>query len=51
MRPRIVGLPIDTLLVKGRGAASTQAFVDWATAKFPQLSSVASAETIEEAIC
>lgn len=41
---------IDTLFVKGRSAASTQAFVDWASAKFPQLTNVASAETIEEAI-
>ena len=41
---------IDTLLVKGRSAGSTQTFVDWAKAKFPQLSSVTSAETIEEAI-
>lgn len=41
---------IDTVLVKGRSAGSTQAFVDWARTKFPQLNSVASAETIEEAI-
>ncbi|WP_104181903.1 tyramine oxidase subunit B [Arthrobacter sp. B0490] len=41
---------IDTVSVKGRSAAGTQAFVDWATAKFPQLSRVIAAETIEEAI-
>lgn len=41
---------IETVVVKGRSAASTQTFVDWATAKFPQLRSVVSAETIEEAI-
>jgi ornithine cyclodeaminase/alanine dehydrogenase-like protein (mu-crystallin family) len=41
---------IDTVLVKGRSAGSTQAFLDWARTKFPQLSSVTSAETIEEAI-
>ncbi|MHA7208606.1 tyramine oxidase subunit B [Arthrobacter sp. MDT1-65] len=41
---------IDTVSVKGRSAAGTQAFIDWATARFPQLSRVTSAETIEEAI-
>ncbi|GAA3784189.1 tyramine oxidase subunit B [Micrococcus endophyticus] len=41
---------IDTLTVKGRGAASTQAFVDWATATFPQLTSATVCESIEEAI-
>lgn len=34
----------------GEGTGSTQAFVDWATAKYPQLTKVASAETIEDAI-
>jgi ornithine cyclodeaminase len=41
---------IDTLYVKGRSTGSTQTFVDWAQAKFPQLTKVASAETIEDAI-
>lgn len=41
---------IDTLTVKGRSTASTQAFVDWATLKFPQLKSVVVCDTIEDAI-
>lgn len=41
---------IDTLTVKGRGSASTEAFVNWAKEKFPQLLSVTACETIEEAI-
>lgn len=41
---------IDTVLVKGRSAASTQAFMEWARDKFSQLTTIASAETIEEAI-
>ena len=39
---------IDTLTVKGRGAASTQAFVDWATATFPQLTSATVCESIDD---
>ncbi|WP_284978503.1 tyramine oxidase subunit B [Arthrobacter sp. fls2-241-R2A-200] len=41
---------IDTLYVKGRSEGSTKTFVDWAKATFPQLTSVAAAETIEDAI-
>jgi ornithine cyclodeaminase len=41
---------IDTLYVKGRSTGSTQAFVDWAKATFPQLTTVAPAATIEDAI-
>jgi ornithine cyclodeaminase/alanine dehydrogenase-like protein (mu-crystallin family) len=41
---------IDTVTVKGRSTGSTQTFIDWAKAKFPQLKTVVLAETIEEAI-
>jgi len=41
---------IDTLFVKGRSTASTQAFSEWAAFKFPQLTSVTVVDTIEAAI-
>ncbi len=41
---------IGTLFVKGRSAGSTQAFIDWARAEFPQLTRIEATETVEEAI-
>lgn len=41
---------IDTLTVKGRGSASTEAFINWAKESFPQLLNVSASESIEEAI-
>lgn len=41
---------IDTVTVKGRSAGSTQAFIEWATEQFPQLTSITAADSIEDAI-
>ncbi|MGO1545587.1 MAG: tyramine oxidase subunit B [Gulosibacter sp.] len=41
---------IDTLTIKGRSAASTQVFADWAKREFPQLATITASDTIEEAI-
>jgi ornithine cyclodeaminase len=41
---------IDTLHVRGRGTASTEAFVDYAKAHFPQLTTVAAVSSVEAAV-
>lgn len=41
---------IDTVKVKGRGAASTEAFVAWARATFPQLTTVEVVDSDEAAV-
>jgi ornithine cyclodeaminase len=41
---------IDTVKVKGRGRASMEAFTAWVAAEFPQITTVAEADTIEKAV-
>lgn len=41
---------VDTLVVKGRSAGSTQVFADWAKQQLPQLGTVTTADSIEAAI-
>ncbi|HET9082733.1 MAG TPA: tyramine oxidase subunit B [Trebonia sp.] len=41
---------IDTVKVKGRGRASTEAFTGWVTDEFPQITTVTEVGTIEEAV-
>lgn len=41
---------IDTVKVKGRGRASTDAFTAWVAEEFPQIITVAEAGTVEEAV-
>jgi len=41
---------IDTVKVKGRGRASTEAFTAWVAGQFPQITTVTEAATIEEAV-
>lgn len=41
---------IHTVKVKGRGSASTQAFIDWVAGEFPDLRSVTRVDTIEDAV-
>ncbi|MFT4230994.1 MAG: tyramine oxidase subunit B [Microbacterium sp.] len=41
---------IDAVKVKGRGAQSTQRFLDWIAQEFPQIAHVTPVETIEEAV-
>ncbi len=41
---------IDTVKIKGRGSGSTQTFVDWVRAEFPQVTTAVAVETIEAAV-